>query len=89
MRAKTLLKLDDVAEEADKLSFLSSCSIDSIKAGGSVIIPIGRLGIILQLLEQIADSLEAANNKVSKAAVPLLVYVLSMHLYITSDAFEI
>ncbi|KAK1396817.1 Beta-Casp domain-containing protein [Heracleum sosnowskyi] len=79
VRAESLLKLDDGAEEVEKLSFLCSCSIDSIKAGGSVIIPIGRLGIILQLLEQIADSLEATNNKapifvISSVADELLAY---------------
>lgn len=72
MRAESLLKLDEGEEEVEKLSFLCTCCIDSIKSGGSVVIPIGRLGIILQLLEQIADSLEASNIKVSRAAVPLL-----------------
>ncbi|XP_074368940.1 uncharacterized protein LOC141708970 [Apium graveolens] len=79
IRAESLLKLDDGAEEEEKLGFLCSCSIDSLEAGGSVIIPIGRLGIILQLLEQIADSLEASNIKapifvISSVADELLAY---------------
>ncbi|KAK1405655.1 Beta-Casp domain-containing protein [Heracleum sosnowskyi] len=79
VRAESLLKLDDGVEEVEKLGFLGSCSIDSIKAGGSVIIPIGRLGVILQLLEQIAHSLEVSNIKapifvISSVADELLAY---------------
>lgn len=61
--AESLLKLDEGAEEMEKLAFICSCSIDSIKAGGSVLIPIGRLGIILQLLELMSVSLESLNMK--------------------------
>lgn len=79
VRAESLLKLDDGEDEVEKLGFLCSCSIDSIKSGGSVVIPIGRLGIILQLLEQIADTLEASNIKapifvISSVAEELLAY---------------
>ncbi|WOG92533.1 hypothetical protein DCAR_0311803 [Daucus carota subsp. sativus] len=79
VRAESLLKLDEGEEEVEKLSFLCTCCIDSIKSGGSVVIPIGRLGIILQLLEQIADSLEASNIKapifvISYVADELLAY---------------
>nr|DAD43103.1 TPA_asm: hypothetical protein HUJ06_001333 [Nelumbo nucifera] len=50
--------------EIDKLAFICSCAIDSVREGGSVLIPIGRLGIILQLLEQISISLESSNLNV-------------------------
>ncbi|CAN6567158.1 unnamed protein product [Malus baccata var. baccata] len=62
--AKSLLNIDDSLEERDKLTFICSCVIDSVKAGGSVLIPISRLGIILQLLEQISSSLDVLNLKV-------------------------
>ncbi|KAI3448807.1 hypothetical protein Pfo_005472 [Paulownia fortunei] len=60
----TLLNADEYLEEMEKLDFICSCSIDSIKAGGSVLIPIGRLGIILQLLERFALDLASENMKV-------------------------
>ncbi|KAK4413610.1 hypothetical protein Salat_2773700 [Sesamum alatum] len=58
----TLLNDDDeYLEEMEKLNFICSCSVDCIKAGGSVLIPIARLGIILQLLERFA--LDLASEK--------------------------
>nr|DAD43115.1 TPA_asm: hypothetical protein HUJ06_001345 [Nelumbo nucifera] len=45
----------------DKLDFICSCAIDSVEEGGPVLVPIGCLGIILQLLEQISQSLESSN----------------------------
>ncbi|MCL7039685.1 hypothetical protein MKW94_016216 [Papaver nudicaule] len=51
-------------EEMDKLAYICSYAIESVKAGGSVLVPIGRLGIVLQLLEQISLSLESSNLKV-------------------------
>ncbi|CAK9140266.1 unnamed protein product [Ilex paraguariensis] len=62
--AQSLLNNDEASEEMEKLAFVCSCAIDSVKAGGSVLIPIGRIGIILQLLEQISFSLESSNLKV-------------------------
>lgn len=62
--AKSLLHVDDNMEETQKLAFLSSHVIDSVKAGGSVLIPISRLGIVLQLLEQISSSLDVSALKV-------------------------
>lgn len=59
-----LLSSDEYLEEMDKLDFICSCSMDSIKAGGSVLIPIGRLGVILQLLERFALHLASENMKV-------------------------
>ncbi|GMH05092.1 hypothetical protein Nepgr_006932 [Nepenthes gracilis] len=61
---ETLLNSDESSQEADKLAFIVSCSIDSLKAGGSVLIPIGRLGVILQLLDQMALSQELLSLKV-------------------------
>ncbi|XP_027179999.1 integrator complex subunit 9 homolog isoform X2 [Coffea eugenioides] len=55
---------DKFAEELEKLAFLCSCSLDSVKAGGSVLIPIARLGVLLQLLECITLSLQSSDLKV-------------------------
>lgn len=55
---------DESSEEIDKITFICSCVMDSLNGGGSVLIPIGRLGIILLLLEQISQSLESSNLKV-------------------------
>lgn len=52
------------SEEFEKLSFLCSCSLDCVRHGGSVLIPIGRLGVMLQLLEQMAVLLESSDLKV-------------------------
>lgn len=59
-----LLDIDDYTEEIDKFDFICSCSVDSIKVGGSVLIPTGRLGIILQLLERLEHNLASENMKV-------------------------
>lgn len=48
----------------EKLDFICSCAIDSVKAGGSVLIPVNRVGVILQLLEQIVVFLESSSLKV-------------------------
>lgn len=64
MATESLLNADDSLEEMEKLAFISSCIIDSVKAGGSALIPIGRLGIVLQLLECISRALESLNMKV-------------------------
>ncbi|KAL6532569.1 hypothetical protein OROHE_013991 [Orobanche hederae] len=60
----TLFNDDEYLEEMEKLDFICSCSVDSIKAGGSILIPIGRLGIMLQLLERFALVLESEKIKV-------------------------
>jgi integrator complex subunit 9 len=62
--AQCLLNADEPAEEFEKMAFVCSCSLDSLRAGGSVLIPIGRLGIMLQLLEQISISLRSSDLKV-------------------------
>jgi len=59
-----LLRNDESLEEREKLAFICSCVVDSVKAGGSVIIPLNQLGIVLQLLEQIPVYLESSAMKV-------------------------
>ncbi|KAL8139910.1 hypothetical protein V2J09_005931 [Rumex salicifolius] len=69
---------DDVnMEEFEKLEFICSCAFDSLIAGGSVLIPIGRLGVILQLLEQIST-----HQKLSTLRVPIfMVSSVSQELF--------
>ncbi|KAK2966984.1 hypothetical protein RJ640_029953 [Escallonia rubra] len=61
---EALLNADERSEEMEKLAFIISCAVDSVEAGGSVLVPIGRLGIVLQLLEQLSLSLKSSNLKV-------------------------
>lgn len=56
---------DENSEEKEKLDFICSNTINCIKEGGSVLIPIDRLGTILLLLEEMTASLEASDLKVS------------------------
>lgn len=58
------LDSDEYSEEMEKVSFICSCVLDTISDGGSVLIPIGRPGVMLQLLENISLSLESSNLKV-------------------------
>lgn len=60
---ESLLNPNENAEEEEKLAFISSHAIESLKAGGSVLIPIGRIGVIFQLLEQISFSEEFSTLK--------------------------
>ncbi|RLN04807.1 hypothetical protein C2845_PM13G16730 [Panicum miliaceum] len=55
---------DDITEEIERISFICSCIISAIKSGGSVLIPIGRLGVILLLLELISETLHSSSIKV-------------------------
>lgn len=59
-----LSKNDDIAEEIERISFICSCISDAVKSGGSVLIPIGRLGVILLILEHISETLHSFNMKV-------------------------
>ncbi|KAF9606720.1 hypothetical protein IFM89_028096 [Coptis chinensis] len=66
-------------EEREKIAFICSCAIDSLKQGGSVLIPFARIGIVLQLLEEISVYLESSNLEVpifmiSTVAEELLAY---------------
>ncbi|MCI03989.1 integrator complex subunit 9-like, partial [Trifolium medium] len=47
-------------EDGDNKSDPTSCAIECVKGGGSVLIPINRLGTILQLLEEMTTLLEAS-----------------------------
>ncbi|KAL8238850.1 hypothetical protein R6Q59_015417 [Mikania micrantha] len=74
-----MLNFDESSDEMEKLNFICSCSMNSVEAGGSVLIPIGRLGIILQLLELFALHIESSGIKVpifmiSSVAEELLAY---------------
>lgn len=78
--ARSLAYADDITEERDKLSFVCSCAVDAVKTGGSVLIPIDRLGIVLQLLEEISASLDTLNLKVfSLLRSPNIIYTLVIH----------
>ncbi|KAD4384685.1 hypothetical protein E3N88_24853 [Mikania micrantha] len=59
-----MLNFDESSDEMEKLNFICSCSMNSVEAGGSVLIPIGLLGIILQLLELFALHIESSGIKV-------------------------
>lgn len=72
----TLLNKDESLEEQEKLSYLCYCAIDSLKVGGSVLIPINRLGTLLQLLEQISASLESSTLKVALTFFSFLFFFL-------------
>lgn len=63
--AESILNTDEHLEEREKLSYLCSCATDSLQAGGSVLISINRVGVVLQLLEQISPSLESLTPKVA------------------------
>jgi hypothetical protein len=56
---------DDITEEIERISFICSCIFDAVKSGGSVLIPIGRLGVILLLLELISEMLHSSSLKVT------------------------
>ncbi|KAI7743871.1 hypothetical protein M8C21_030320 [Ambrosia artemisiifolia] len=84
---------DESSEEMEKLNFICSCSVDSIKAGASVLIPIGRLGIILQLLELLALHIESSDIKVpifiiSSVAEELLAYTTILPEWLCKDRQE-
>ncbi|KAM0931196.1 hypothetical protein ACQ4PT_000300 [Festuca glaucescens] len=58
-----LCKNDDIAEEIERISFICSSIIDAIKSGGSVLLPIRRLGAILLILELISETLHSFDRK--------------------------
>ncbi|CAI0410117.1 unnamed protein product [Linum tenue] len=66
---ESLLSTDEILEK-EKMDFICSCILQSVQAGGSVVIPYNRLGILLQLLEMIPVLLESL-----AADVPI--YVIS------------
>ncbi|KAK2440076.1 integrator complex subunit [Trifolium repens] len=58
------LNSDENLEEKEKLVFICSCAIECVKDGGSVLVPINRLGTVLQLLEEMTTLLEASAMEV-------------------------
>ncbi|MQL92124.1 hypothetical protein Taro_024745, partial [Colocasia esculenta] len=72
----------ETSSELEKLDFICSCAIDTVRGGGSVLIPIGRLGIILQLLEKISEFLESSKLKVFLVSQISIVFI-SCHLLIS------
>ncbi|GAU39313.1 hypothetical protein TSUD_119190 [Trifolium subterraneum] len=65
-----ILNSGENLEEMEKLAFICSCAIECVKDGGSVLIPINRLGTILQLLEEMTTLLEAS-------AMEVPIYIIS------------
>ncbi|KAK9141256.1 hypothetical protein Scep_010937 [Stephania cephalantha] len=59
-----LANTNESSDAMDKLAFICSCAVDSVGNGGSVLIPFGRVGIMLQLLEQMFASLESSSLEV-------------------------
>uniref|UniRef100_A0A1J3F0D0 Integrator complex subunit 9 n=1 Tax=Noccaea caerulescens TaxID=107243 RepID=A0A1J3F0D0_NOCCA len=77
--AASLLDNEESLEEVEKLAFVCSCAIESADAGGSTLITITRIGIVLQLLELMSNSIESSSLKVpifvvSSVAEELLAY---------------
>jgi integrator complex subunit 9 len=68
---QTLCKNDDIAEEIERISFICSSIIDVIKSGGSVLVPIERLGVILLILELMSETLHSFDVKVIAVINPL------------------
>lgn len=62
--AASLLNTEDSLEEVEKLAFVCACAAESADAGGSTLITICRIGIILQLLELMSNLLESSSLKV-------------------------
>jgi integrator complex subunit 9 len=85
-----LCKNDDIAEEIERISFICSCIIDATKSGGSVLVPTGRLGVILLILELISETLHSSDMKVIVVIDPcnriadsllktMLTYICTVH----------
>ncbi|CAH2054628.1 unnamed protein product [Thlaspi arvense] len=77
--AASLLNNEESLEEVEKLAFVCSCATESADAGGSTLITISRIGVVLQLLELMSNSLESSSLKVpifviSSVAEELLAY---------------
>ncbi|KAJ0234083.1 Integrator complex subunit [Hirschfeldia incana] len=77
--AASFLDNQESLEELEKLAFVCSCALESADAGGSTLITITRVGIVLQLLELLSNSLESSSLNVpifviSSVAEELLAY---------------
>ncbi|CAN1745194.1 Integrator complex subunit 9 homolog [Linum perenne] len=64
MAEEASLSIDESLEEKEKITFILSCILQSVQASGSVVIPFNRLGILLQLLEEIPKFLESLETDV-------------------------
>nr|GEV47551.1 integrator complex subunit 9 isoform X1 [Tanacetum cinerariifolium] len=89
----SLLNFEESSEELEKLNFICACSLDSVKAGGSVLIPLGRLGVVLQLLELFALHIESSDVMVpifiiSSVADELLAYTNILPEWVCKDRQE-
>ncbi|CAN1173114.1 Integrator complex subunit 9 homolog, partial [Linum perenne] len=80
MAEEASLSTDESLEEKEKITFILSCILQSVQASGSVVIPFNRLGILLQLLEEIPKFLESLETDVpiyfiSSIAAELLAFM--------------
>ncbi|KAM0952435.1 putative ribonuclease Z/Hydroxyacylglutathione hydrolase [Dioscorea sansibarensis] len=71
---KCLLENDEILEESDKIAFICSCVLCSLNEGGSVLIPVGRIGIVHFLLEKILQYLKLSNMMVSSFSLNLFAF---------------
>lgn len=85
--SRSLNYTDDNSEESEKLAFVCSCAVDAVKTGGSVLIPMNRIGILLQLLEQISASLDSSNLKVTILTIEADLYLTLALVILLGDCF--
>lgn len=83
--AASLLNTEDSLEEVEKLAFVCSCATESADAGGSTLITITRIGIILQLLELMSNLLESSSLKVG---FPFLFILHIFELFCVYEAHQ-
>lgn len=69
-QAECFLNSDENLEEREKLVFISSCSMECVKGGGSVLIPVSQIGTFLLLLEHMIALLESS-------AMEVPIYIIS------------
>ncbi|KAF3634175.1 hypothetical protein FXO38_25261 [Capsicum annuum] len=62
--SESWLDSDEYIKEMETVSSICSCALETISDGGSVLIAIGRPGVMLQLLEDMSLSLESSNLKI-------------------------
>ncbi|CAN8260185.1 unnamed protein product [Cochlearia groenlandica] len=91
--AASLLDTEDSLEELEKLAFVCSCVAESADAGGSTLITITQIGIVLQLLELMSNSLESSSLKVpifviSSVAEELLAYANTIPEWLCEERQE-
>ncbi|ERN01731.1 hypothetical protein AMTR_s00097p00065910 [Amborella trichopoda] len=62
--AELLSDNSESLKEMQKIGFICSCAVNSVKAGGCVLISIGRIGSSLVLLEQLSLMLDSSDLKI-------------------------